>query len=572
VAHKSRRAVLTAPPASTKSSRLPKPWALIALAAALLILFAGKALTIDDPLFIWTAKHIQNSPLNPYGFDFNWFGEPHSMSVNVQNPPLTSYWLALVGMAGWNESWLHLTMIPWAIVLLWGVVRLAGNLGSDPFWAATLTLGTSAFLISATNLTCDVMMLALMVWSVSLWVEGLENERFSLLMLAALLGGLAALTKYFALSIIPLLTAYTGIRAFRRGKGFRSVSVLSSLVVTVAVIGAWHFWSLKLYGVSHVSAAAEYAKSVRTLGVDQLYSGITFLGGCLFWPLIFAVSTAKLQGRIALAIAAAAGPLGIWWVLQQSQRSEVLELNPHLYLLAAAFFAAGIAAVYLTCRYLRERSRDPCAWLLGLWVFGTIVFMVALNWTVAARNVLPLVPPVALLASSGAQTACTGTDRRSGSRRPDGKSRRITLGVAGATGLLVAVLAAYADFDWANSVKREAAALSAKYAKTGSTLFFQGHWGFQYYMMEQGGIPMDSRETSVPSDCVLIVPLNNTNSDLERLLAWRRLEDEAEPLEWKIRLTDLRGGAGFYSNLFGPLPLSFSSNTADRYLIFIPPD
>jgi hypothetical protein len=551
----------------------PKPWKALALAAVLLILFLGKAMTIDDPLFIWTARQIQKSPLDPYGFEFNWFGQPLSMSYNVQNPPVTSYWLALVGMGGWNEYWLHFTMLPWAILLLWGVVRLARSLGSDPFWAAILTLGTSAYLVSATNVMCDVMMLAFMVWSVAFWVEGLENGRYSTLVLAALLGGLAALTKYFALSIIPLLAAYTMIRAFRREKVAHALITLSPLLVTAALVAVWHFWSRRLYGVSHISGAATYAESASALEInfDQLYSGVIFLGGCVFWPLIVGISRAKLTGRVALAIAAAAGPIGLRLALQHAERPEVLALNPFLYVIAAVFFAAGVAAVCLTGQYLWERAREPAAWLLSLWVFGTIVFMVAFNWTVAARNVLPLVPPLALLVSIPVKQGGTGADRRFG-REGERKCRRIPLVVAGAIGLLVAVLAAHADFAWANSVKGEAIRLAARYTQNGRTVFFQGHWGFQYYMMEHGGTPMDSRQTSFPQSCVLIAPLNNTNLELAGFSAWRLLEDKSEAPAWKVRLADPRSGAGFYSRVFGPLPLSVTALSDNRYIVLAPPN
>ena len=74
----------------------------------LLSLFADKAFSIDDPLFIWLAHHIADHPLDFYGFTVNWFGELKPMFDESQNPPLAGYYLAAVGeLFGWSERALH---------------------------------------------------------------------------------------------------------------------------------------------------------------------------------------------------------------------------------------------------------------------------------------------------------------------------------------------------------------------------------------------------------------------------------------------------------------------------------
>ena len=70
---------------------------LAAVSLACLLPFVGKAFHIDDPLFIWCARHIQSDPFNFYGFNLNWYGRETSMAAVTQNPPLAAYYLALVG-------------------------------------------------------------------------------------------------------------------------------------------------------------------------------------------------------------------------------------------------------------------------------------------------------------------------------------------------------------------------------------------------------------------------------------------------------------------------------------------
>jgi hypothetical protein len=66
--------------------------------------FLGKAFHVDEPLFIWVAQHICQSPLDPYGFTVNWYGTVVPMAEALRNPPLSMYVMALWGsIAGWSE-------------------------------------------------------------------------------------------------------------------------------------------------------------------------------------------------------------------------------------------------------------------------------------------------------------------------------------------------------------------------------------------------------------------------------------------------------------------------------------
>ena len=73
-----------------------------------LLPFITKAFNIDEPLFLWAARQIQSNPLDFFGFKVNWYGvEADMFSVN-QNPPLVSYYIALIAsLFGWKETVLH---------------------------------------------------------------------------------------------------------------------------------------------------------------------------------------------------------------------------------------------------------------------------------------------------------------------------------------------------------------------------------------------------------------------------------------------------------------------------------
>jgi len=83
-------------------------WLLTAVTLACLVPFLGKAFHMDDPLFIWTARHIRSHPADFYGFKVDWSYEQAPMSVEMNNPPLACYYMAAVGrVLGWSEQALH---------------------------------------------------------------------------------------------------------------------------------------------------------------------------------------------------------------------------------------------------------------------------------------------------------------------------------------------------------------------------------------------------------------------------------------------------------------------------------
>ncbi|HEY1894133.1 MAG TPA: glycosyltransferase family 39 protein, partial [Chthoniobacterales bacterium] len=183
--------------------------AFLAMAAviAALVPFLNKAFHIDDPLFLWMAQQISQHPADPYGFSVNWYVSAKPMFSIMQNPPLNAYYIALTAkFLGWSELAIHGAFLVPAVAAVLGTFFLAQRLSGSPLLGALLLLFTPVFLVSATTVMCDVWLLALWVWSVHCWVRGLEERHsYWLLLLASLLVAAAALTKYFGVSLVPLL-------------------------------------------------------------------------------------------------------------------------------------------------------------------------------------------------------------------------------------------------------------------------------------------------------------------------------------------------------------------------------
>lgn len=565
---------------------LAAPWTLLLLP---LLLSLSKAFTIDDPLFVWIAQHVLKRPLDPYGFTANWFGFPAEMwSFNVQNPPLTSYWLALAGLISFDEVILHLFMLPFPLLVVLGTMRLARQLGRAPGWAGLLCAASPVLLISSTTVMCDVMLLAIMVWAVTLWVEGLARGSLPRLFLAALLCGLAPLTKYFGLALLPLLLAYTLLRAFlpaRRAP--RLLIPLPLLALPLLTVFAWHLYTTARYGSSHVLGAGIYATAVRnTPGHDPtlaLYAAVTFLGGCLLWPVVPLLSESRWSGRLLILVPALAlGPLGYRLDIEKkshmpfSQYAAEAQIPPENHALAALFFAAGLCALVLCARALLRRPRCPETWLLGLWFGGTVLFFAVLNWTVAARNVLPLIPPLCVLASPAARSRATDTEDDPAGEpdevkgEPAGAAAPRAYPVAACLGLAFALWGTYAEVRWANSVRSAANTIMNKYGGQDRPIYFLGHWGFQYYMEQRGAqaVAITERLKWDPLPrAVLVIPRNNANVYWKPFRHWDALEVLQRTVHRALYLVAFEHGAGFYSHQMGAMPMLLVNGVADRYTI-----
>src|SRR6266480_5625702 len=249
--------------------------------------FLNKAFHIDDPLFLWIAQQVSQHPGDPYRFSLNWYGTAQPMFSVMQNPPLSSYYMALAAtFLGWSEPAMHGAFLVPAVAATLGTFFLARRLCDSPLLAALLTLFTPVFLVSATGVMCDVWLLALWVWSVESWLRGLERHSYRFLLLASVLAAAAALTKYFGASLVPLLAVYTLVQ------DRRLTSRLLFLLIPVAVIGIYEVMTKAKYGQGLFSGAMIYpwegtAKTEKQLS-GQFLTGLSFTGGCLFSALFYA--------------------------------------------------------------------------------------------------------------------------------------------------------------------------------------------------------------------------------------------------------------------------------------------
>ena len=539
--------------AKQKSSSLAtgnRPVIILAIVTvACLLPFIGKAFHIDDPLFVWTAQQIRSQPLNPYGFQVNWYGTDLPMWQVTQNPPLACYYIALAScFVGWREAGIHAFMIVPAVMVVLGTYRLARHMCSLPLLAALISLLTPVFLISSTTVMCDVLMLAFWVWAVCLWLEGLESGHEKSLVIAALLIAAAVMTKYYGAALIPLLLIYSTVK--KRGLGRWAIYLL----IPVGASGLYQLVTQAMYGTGLLLAAATFANSFRGLYekllLERIVIGLSFTGGCLitavfYAPLVWsrralAVGLVLIVAAIAgLAYRGALGSISLYDASNGIRWFTVLEIS--------LFAATGLGLIVISCREA-IKHRDAETILLGLWLVGTLVFASVVNWSINGRSILPAAPAIGILLV-----------RAIDARKKAGQQTNVRwLFVPLIPAAILALWATYGDYALANAWRTSARQVCDRYSSRNTTTFSQGHWGFQYYAMKAGAVELDVVHSALDKGDILVLPLANTN--LFRIPADHldMMEPVSTPVNSSLATMTIKAGAGFYSEAAGPLPYAIA--------------
>jgi len=540
-------------------------WVLTLAVLATLTPFLAKPFNLDDPLFIWTARQIHVQPCDPYGFDVNWYDAAEPMWAVMENPPLASYYLALAaGIFGWSEIVLHFAFLLPAVAAILGTYRLARHFCDQPMLAAVAALFTPVFLVSATTVMCDALMLAFWVWAVVWWLEGMERDDLWRLGGAGLLIALAELTKYFGACLIPLLAAYGVIekRRLRLGRW------IACLLIPLAALCAYQWFTLALYKQVLMFEAISYAGYAKSLlgvsGIASALTALTFTGGCLAVVVFFApflwrarILAGFAGGTILTVVALSRGGI-LLQHYNRLQNSGWAPVNVQITLWAVG----GVSVLALAVADVLDR-RDARSWLLASWVLGTFLFTAFFNWTVNARSILPVAPAVGiLLVRRLEQKGLTG-------RKTWSRNAAICL----AAGAALALLVTQSDFLLAVAVRQSAQQVCVKYGTKGGTLWYQGHWGFQYYMEALGASPIDIRRSRLKAGEKIALPQNNTTFFQPSPSAVSVVETMAIPGPHRLTTWSRGAGAGFYAATWGPLPFAFNHVPPENVVMYdcLPP-
>ena len=539
---------------------------------------------IDDALFLKVAAQILRDPLRPFSVNVNWYGWDEPLWAVFKNPPGLSYWLAgVTAMVGPIEIAWHLSLLPFAIAAVLAMYRLGQRFTESPGWTTAMLVASPAFLISASTLMADVPALALTSWGLVLWIDGGDGDSRRSRWAGALLSGLAVMVKYTAAVSVLTLPLYTVLCTSRTRRRAEVIDLWPAVIPPLA----WALLTLSTTGRIHLIDAL----LVRGGGFDpnpgwfghRVIALLTFIAGAGVFPLLSAGSLVK--SGVGRVLAIVAGGFGVIAAIVTPTIWSPRGLLPGATSLVGVLAAIGTGAVLMTCSAAftaaRRNDRD------GAFLVGSIAlhsaFLLLWSWTIAARFVLPMLVPLALLFGRVLPGEQVSGVRPMFLRRLLGGGS-VTVRLAGVTlmALVLSIVLLRADRVAGDFHRRVVAGIGAQARREHRPVLFTGAWGFSYYAEQAGMQRLDCqprgagdsrcvRAPELPPRALVLRPYfvanNQLPPDIERRLSEIANIPSPAPL-LALHTMNLNAGAGFYSSSYGPLPFMRAYLPADGVIVW----
>jgi hypothetical protein len=260
-------------------------------------------------------------------------------------------------------------------------------------------------------------------------------------------------------------------------------------------------------------------------------------------------------------------PLALPWLLTHPRR---ILTSPVAYVAGAAAFwyirstpevgpiaaapAAGLGAAVIWDLVRDAWSRrDGVQIVLGCWLFAPAVIVPYLH-----------LPSKYLVAAAPAAAIAVA---RALAQRPASRSRAIVAATL-LPAVLLGVAILRADSVFAGLGRRAATELVAPRIAEGERVWFNGHWGFQWYA-EKAGARSLTQTRPHPEWKDLVVSTAHAEGELMGALPKRRLVATVDDGRPGGRIMSREHGAGFFSNGWGYLPWSWGSEPVDRYELWV---
>lgn len=478
-------------------SRLALP---VFLAVALTAANALKPPLIDDTAYLLLARQIAHKPLDPYGFELFWYSEPEPAN-HILAPPVLPYWLALgIRVIGEEPILLKLWLFPIALLFaisMYALLRRFARSTAEPMLALAVF---SPAVLPAFNFMIDLPSLALSLASLALFFRGLDRRWWRLAILSGLLAGLAIQAKYIGFLTPPLLVVAALLHR-------RLAPALLAVVTAATIFIGWESFVYWKYGESHFL----YHLNDNPFNWEEkleLSPWLVALVGGLAPGMAIA---ALARWRIAV-IASALGLAVVHFNLARFSHA----LDHRLAHLIPAQDLPGLTAIYFTLgvivaigiiagcidrlirRWRGVRLSRRTAFLV-IWLAAEIAGYFAFTPFPASRRVLGLTLVLALVAARIVAGTCRG--------------RRSRVWFATIPGMLLGVYFAAVDAVAARlepMVARRAAQI-IRDRDPSPTIWYVGHWGFQFEAERQGMKAMAPGRSVLRRGDWLVVPDSSQN-------------------------------------------------------------
>jgi len=445
---------------------------LLVLAAVLTALNALKPLHIDDPFIYRVAQQIVEAPFDPYGFDIFWLQWPQPVHEEL-TPPVLPYWWALgLELFGERPVLWKLWLFPFALIFVASTHTLLKRFarGSEE-WGTALIALSPAFL-TGFNLMQDLPATALGLAALALWMRAVDRDSSAWAIASGAVGGLAVQTKYTMVAILAAIV----VDAILRG---RKRLALSSVAMAVGLFALWETSMTLAYGQGMFLGQLRFGLFWWPRG--SMVLPLLEMAGAVA-PLTIVIGLAGLGLRSRFVLPLVACVLAGYLLLFAVPAAPVL-----FGILGVLFFgvlaASAVSLVVGSTPGESGGSATPWFSSVELFLVAWCVIEIAVYFSTAPFPAVRRVMGVVFVATL---IAIRLVSRRTVRGFP---ARRLA-----AAGVAIGMLFQWTDVLEArgqrDAVTRAADFVARAVPDDDPTIWFLGHWGFQYYAEAAGMRPL----------------------------------------------------------------------------------
>jgi len=509
--------------------------------------FMNRAYFVDDNYFVEIATWLEENPNQPYHFKTDDAGLQNpgweeDGFVRMVNPLFHHYFLAQLLKIGGHHTWfLRFGCVMLVCFSALFLIGLARRWTKYPMLATLLVLVTPVHWLTAHSLLIDSTLGFMFIGGLYFFIRGFEKDSLSLHILSGLFMGMAILTKYPGVLIIPL-TAVWMILYWKKLN--RKWMGLFPWAIGLGFLTAYSFMTANLYGEAHIIAASKRMLSVY--GWTKMLIFFVFMSGVSFLPFISWrwIGTKRLiffGGLIVLLTLFFSSPYGGFEVYQA-------------FLLA--FFFTTTLVFFDLILVSRNKLIYPRDAFLIIWVAGFSVMMFLVMAWVAARYYVIVIPAVIFLCVRLIEIHWKG-------------DAKMILSRALALILVFSSMLAYADYQQAEPSRRVGKELRDKGFVGGPGFYYLGDSFTMSYLGDEGwtasfrgtrfqiGDYILSKEVTMP-------PIWNWSQGLKL----EKVDEITYPSQFPIKVMHYNGSAGFYASIWGALPFTFHEGPWERFHLF----
>jgi len=536
--------------------------------------FIFKPYHVDDPVFIYVAEQVIKDPLRPYSFNLEWSSDSGQAS-HMDDTPLVSYFAALAFiLSGRTEASVHVLLILFHIIAGISFYYIAKRfLAKNALIATLIMIATPTFLVMSNNVMPDVPMISLFLLAAALFIYGVDKMDHRLMFLGSFVAGMSYLTKPNAIVILPLLALY----ALLRKKPKYMLYVLTPVIMII-------LWSIHNHYIQDDVLILGYIPFLLRIkasaGGAEIYlayfiSNLSYIGGATLFPFFFLYPFLNRKRNWIFLIASLISTMALAAILY---KVSVNFISGQYTLFQLALFVAFITSstffilVVIADNYKKigpciknifSITKSKCdfdTFFLLVWFFGVYILNSGISGGSVKYNTLFL-PPLLLVYM---------TMFRKYSIKYKLKMR-IPLIILLLTTATVGLGVAFADLEFARVYKHFSYNVADEYKTSDNTLWIRGHYGFQYYMVEKGHVPIPLTTNEPKKGDIIIKARIPSPRSIAPELEERTELIKTVSYDGLIPIRVQNGGAhsGFYTYGGGFLPYSFSKEKLENFDIFL---